>query len=272
MNPADILWTPSREQVLTTNAWAFLHWLDTARGTALADWPALHAFSAVDPIGFRAALADFCHLPEAPSRIVRHTGDAEALVLFGTDGSRRAFSHDDLAAPRTDLPADIATALTRLWPRATLARALADILLYQDIRPDDSVLVAGNPSWPSLAALLQGSRIILHAGRQDTLLPAAADEQATIILAPANWLADGSFQRSRRPDLRKLRAIVATGGPLAPEARLRVATWIKPNLMLLARAGETVWGNPLVPVRTRPEAGPALFAPVRQPVPDPDQP
>jgi hypothetical protein len=272
MSQADILWTPPRERVLTTNAWAFLHWLEATRGIALADWPALHAFSATDPIEFRAALADFCQLPEAPSRIVRHAGDAEALVLLGADGSRRAFSHDDLAAPRTDVPADIATALTRPWPRATLTRALADILLYQDIRPDDSLLVAGNPSWPSLAALLQGTRIVVHAGRPDTLLPMAADEQATIILAPANWLADGSFQRARRPNLSKLRAIVATGGPLAPEARIRVATWIKPNLMLLARAGETVWGNPLEPVRTRPEAGPALFAPVRQPAPDPDRP
>jgi len=269
MNQADTLWTPSREQVLTTNAWAFLHWLEATRGMALADWAGLHGFSAADPVGFRAALAAFAGLPEGPSRVTRHAGEREALVLRGTDGSRRAISRDELAVDpvglsKLGLPSDITTAVTRLWPRASLTRALADLLLHQDIRPDDRILVAANPSWPALAALLEGATIILDAGRPDRLMASVAEEQASVLIAPAAWLADLSFQRSmNRPDLRALRSIVITGGPLAPEARIRVSTWIKPNLMLLARAGETIWGNPLEPVRVRPSPSPALFAPVR---------
>ncbi len=278
MNAADTLWTPSREHVLTTNAWAFLHWLGATRGMALEGWGGLHGFSAADPVGFRAAFAAFAGLPESPSRIVRHAGEREALVLRGVDGARRAFSRDSLAVVPAGLgalglPADIATAIGRLWPRASLARALAELVLHQDVRPDDRVLVAANPSWPALAALLVGATIIFHAGRPDRLLATVAEEQASVLVAPAAWLADLSFQRSvPRPDLRALRSIVITGGPLAPEARMRVSTWIKPNLMLLARAGETIWGNPLEPVRVRPSPSPALFAPVRQPAAVPDPP
>jgi hypothetical protein len=264
MSRADTLWTPSREQVLTTNAWAFTHWLEATRGMALEGWAGLHGFSAADPVGFRAAFAAFTGLPETPSRVLRHAGGREAIVLHGADGARRAWSRDDLAASVTGLPTDIATALIRLWPRASLARALADLLLHQDIRPDDRVLVAANPSWPALAALLEGTTVIFYSGRPDRLLAAVAEEQASMLVAPAAWLADLSFQRSvNRPDLRALRSIVITGGPLAPEARIRVSTWIKPNLMLLARAGDTIWGNPLEPVRVRPSPTPALFAPLR---------
>ena len=264
MNHADILWSPSREQVLTTNAWAFLHWLEATRGVVLEGWAGLQGFSASDPVGFRAAFAAFANLPETPSRIGRHTGEREALVLRDSEGERRAFSRDELTASATSLPTDIATALIRLWPRASLARPLADLLLHQDIRPDDRVMLAASPSWPALAALLEGATLIFHAGRPDRLLAAVAEEQASILVAPAAWLADMSFQRSiPRPDLRALRSIVVTGGPLAPEARIRVSTWIKPNLMLLARAGDTIWGNPLEPVRVKPVASPALFAPMR---------
>ncbi len=269
MSQADTLWTPSPEQILTTNAWAFLHWLEATRGMALEGWGGLHGFSAADPAGFRAAFAAFAGLPEGPSRITRHAGEREALVLRDALGGRRTVSRDELAADhvglsKLGLPADIIAAVARLWPRATLTQALADLLLHQDIRPDDRVLIAGNPSWPVLAALLEGATILFHAGRPDRLLAAAAEEQASVLVAPAAWLADLSFQRSvPRPDLRALRSIVSTGGPLAPEARIRVSTWIRPNLMLLARAGETIWGNPLEPVRVRPSPSPALFAPVR---------
>ena len=270
MSQPDTLWTPSREHMLTTNAWAFLHWLEATRGIVLDGWAGLHGYSAADPVGLRAALAAFANLPEAPSRITRHAGEREALVLLDPDGARQAISRDELAGDPValsafGLPVDIATAITRRWPRATLARAMADLLLHQDIRPDDRVLVAANPSWPVLAALLEGATLIFYAGRPEKLLAAVAEERASILVAPASWLADLSFQRRvPRPDLRALRSIVITGGPLAPEARIRVYTWIKPNLMLLARAGDTIWGNPLEPVRVRPSSGPALFAPVRK--------
>ena len=98
---ADTLWTPSREHVVTTNAWAFLHWLEATRGMKLDGWAGLHRFSASDPIAFRAAVAAFARLPETPSRILRHTGKREALVLRAADGSRQAFSRDELATSAT---------------------------------------------------------------------------------------------------------------------------------------------------------------------------
>jgi hypothetical protein len=126
-NLADTLWTPTREQVVTTNAWAFLHWLEATRGLLLDGWDALHRYSASEPVAFRAAIAAFARLPETPSRILRHTGEREALVLRAADGSRQAFSRDALAASATGLPTDMATAIIRPWPRASLARALADL-------------------------------------------------------------------------------------------------------------------------------------------------
>ncbi|MGA9867494.1 MAG: hypothetical protein WBQ75_13780, partial [Acetobacteraceae bacterium] len=70
-------------------------------------------------------------------------------------------------------------------------------------------------------------------------------------------LPDAAFQRTgRRPDLSRLRCVIAVGGPLAPEARVRIYTWLKADLLLLARAGDRMWGSALDPVRAR--AGPPL--------------
>ena len=157
---------------------------------------------------------------------------------------------------------EIAAPLARLWPPALLARPLADALLHADLRPDDRVLVSGG-AWPWLAALLNGSTLIL--GPPEGLLPAAAEERATVLIAPAAALAQAAFRRpGRRPDLAALRSIVATGGPLSPEGRARIYTWIKPGVMLLARSGDTLWGNPLEPILARPAATPGLFRPPQQ--------
>ena len=94
------------------------------------------------------------------------------------------------------------------------------------------------------------------------LLATAAEERATVLVAPAQTLAEAAFQRPRRrPNLASLRTIVATGGPLSPEGRRRIYTWVKSDLMLLARTGDTFWGNPLEPVLARPPATPALLTP-----------
>ncbi|MEO8715219.1 MAG: hypothetical protein ABI369_09425, partial [Acetobacteraceae bacterium] len=44
---------------------------------------------------------------------------------------------------------------------------------------------------------------------------------------------------------------IALGGPLAPEARTRIYTWLKADVLLLARAGDRMWGSALDPVRAR---------------------
>jgi hypothetical protein len=265
----DPLHTPSREQVITTNAWAFLHWLRTARDIDLPDWSALQQFAAERPADFRAAIAAFARLPGEPLRLVRHSGPQEALVLRKSDGSRVAFTRDQLGHALADpehqskgLGPEIMTPIERSWPPALLIRPLAELLLHADIRPDDRLLVADGPTWPWLASLLEGTTVILAAPSADTLLTAAADEAATIVVAPARILADAAFQRARRrPDLARLRTIIASGGPLSPEGRTRIYTWIKPALMLLGRTGDTLWGNPLGPVLARPPATPGFLRP-----------
>ena len=70
-----------------------------------------------------------------------------------------------------------------------------------------------------------------------------------------------SSARAAALDLADLRTIIATGGPLSPEGRRRVYTWVKSDLMLLARTGDTFWGNPLEPVLAQPPATPAFLTP-----------
>ena len=193
----DILYAPNREQVVTTNAWAFLHWLRTMRGVDLPDWAALQRWSVSDrgafgrgdrgvrPIAGRAAAAG------APLGAAGGTGSAarwwravgltrDGVRAVGEEGDGRITPGHDGKAGRggreSSLPADVATPLTRLWPPALLIRPLADLLLHADLRPDDRLLVAGSAAWPWLAALLEGTTVILAAAAPATLLATAADE------------------------------------------------------------------------------------------------
>jgi hypothetical protein len=264
----DPLYMPSREQIITTNAWAFLHWLRTVRDTDLPDWAALQRWSCTDQAAFGSAIAEFARLPSGPLRLVRHQGPQDALVLRRLSGDRIVLSRNDLLAtgqddnPRTGVPGDIAALLVRRWLPGLLIRPLADLLLHADLRPDDRLLVVGAAAWPWLAALLEGTGVVLAAAAPDTLLATVADEGASVLVAPVQTLADAAFQRARRrPDLARLRMIVASGGPLSPEGRTRIYTWIKSDLMLLARTGDTLWGNPLEPVLARPPTSPGFLTP-----------
>ena len=174
---SDILYAPDREHVITTNAWAFLHWLRTTRGIDLPDWAALQRWSASDQAAFSQAIAAFGRLPLVPLRLARHGGQQEALVLRRADGSRLAFSRDLLRHPQLNTrPAGggwgrghtrhCLQTWPRRWPGSgllpLLIRPLAELLLHADLRPDDRLLVVG-AAWPWLAALLEGTTVILAA-------------------------------------------------------------------------------------------------------------
>jgi len=138
-------------------------------------------------------------------------------------------------------------------------RAAAEALLHADLRPDDRVLIAAGPPRPWVLARPQGTEIILAdpPPTAANLLAMAAEERASVLVADAAALPDAAFQRTgERPDLSHLRCVIAFGGPLAPEARVRIYTWLKADLLLLARAGDRMWGSALDPVRAR--AGPPL--------------
>jgi hypothetical protein len=258
-----ILYAPNQEEIVTSNAWAFLHWLRTTRGIDLPDWGTLQRWWANDQAAFGLAIAEFARLSNEAQPLSRHDGQQETLVLLRRDSARITLTGNDLGSSGVSqlLPAEIASPLTRLWPAATLIRPLAELLLHADLRPDDRLLVIGS-AWPWLAALLERTTVILAAATPATLLAVAAEEGATVLVAPAQVLAEAAFQRARRrPILANLRTIVATGGPLSPEGRTRIYTWIKSDLMLLARTGDTLWGNPLEPVYAHPAASPGFVTP-----------
>jgi hypothetical protein len=253
----ETLYVPHRERVAATNAWAFLHWLRITRGIEPTEWAELQHFSAAAPDDFGEALATFAGLTDEPQPLARHPGARDALILRRNDTSRLVLSRDALLSPCPSLPDQIAAALSRRWPKALLVRPLAESLLFADLRPDDRVLVTGGAAWPWLSALNQGTTVILAPPR--SLLEIAAQEAATVLIAPAAFLAGAAFPRAgTRPDLGLLRTIVATGGPLSPPERVRIYTWVKSDLMLLSRAGDTVWGNPMEPVLARPKPAAAL--------------
>ena len=119
----EILWRPPAERAAASNAFAFLHWLGSARGKKLAGWPELWRWSVAEIEAFWDAVWDFSRLagekggrvlarggamPEArffpegrisyAENVLRHTGEREAVVARAEDGSRRAWSRDRLRA------------------------------------------------------------------------------------------------------------------------------------------------------------------------------
>jgi len=141
---------------------------------------------------------------------------------------------------------------------------LAELLLFLDVRPDDRLLVADAQEWPWAALPHTGALMTRYAGPPATVLEAAVAAEATILAVPAPWLDTGSFQRRQRLDLRHLRTILTLGGPLSMEAAGRIYAWVKPNAMLLGRAGDRVWGDPIGPVRAKTSYTPALSVLLRR--------
>lgn len=194
---AEILYAPNAERVVSTNAWAFLHWLRTLLRVACNGWEGLQAWSAQEPDAFEEAILTFAGTFRAPSSL------------------------------RCEPPG-------RIW-------GLADWLLFADMRPNDQLMVVD--------------------GAETGLFDRAGGQDASVLIAPARTLAASAFRRPHRPNLANLRTIIATGDPMSPEARRRIYTWVKADVMLLACAGSTYWGNPLEPVLAAPRATPAFLTP-----------
>ncbi len=143
-------------------------------------------------------------------------------------------------------------------------RQAASVLLHLDVRPDDRVLIAGEAD--NLAAVMPATTAILrYRGVPEALLQAAGEQKASVVIAPAGVLARATFRRvGQRDVLAPLRLIVSLGDKLAPMLRTRIYTWVKQDVMLLAQAGDTIWGDPLSPVLRAPPPQPALGARLRR--------
>jgi len=238
---AEILFAPDRERVVTSNVWAFLHWLRTMHRIDLEDWAALQRFSVAQAGAFCRVIAEFAGDPGG-GRL-----PLPALPRFAGE-----------VVPDNTLPPEAGESREGEPPTARI-RQFADLLLHADLRPDDTLLVAG-PARPWDAAPV--AAVTYCAAAPAALLAATADSGASVLVAPAQALAEAAFQRPhRRPNLGRLRTIIATGGPLSPEGRRRIYTWVKADVLLLARTGDTFWGNPLEPVLARPPATPAFLTP-----------
>ena len=270
---SDILYAPDREHVVTTNAWAFLHWLRTTRGIDLPDWAALQRWSASDQAAFRRG--DRRVRPAAGGAAAAGTARRasrrrwccvapmgrdwrSAALLCPSPTPSRPRQEMGRGHTRRTMPADVAAPLDRLWPACRADPPFGRIAAAR--RPPSRRPAAGRRRGVALARRAAGRHHRHPRGRLARhLLATAAEERATVLVAPAQALAEAAFQRARRrPNLADLRTIVATGGPLSPEGRRRIYTWIKSDLMLLARTGDTFWGNPLEPVLVRPAGHPGL--------------
>ncbi|MGC8476273.1 MAG: hypothetical protein ACP5NP_07955 [Acetobacteraceae bacterium] len=138
--------------------------------------------------------------------------------------------------------------------------ARADLLLWADFRPADTVLIAGVPPEPWAAARANIARFEITT--KDPLAAAAATA-ASVLILPAAALETLATPRPQRADLPALRSLILTGGPASPAARARALAWIKADLLLLARAGNRFWGSPLDPVLDVPPPISPLFPPLR---------
>jgi len=210
MNDGGILYSPHRERLVSSNAWAFLHALAAGGGPELESWPALLDWAAANPAPARQAVRAFAGQPHLPAAAAGH---------------------------------------------------VADILLFLDIRPDDVLLVADAQPLPWSHA---GNALRRYAGPPGEALEQAVAQKATVLAVPAAWLDTGSFQRRQRLDLRALRTIVTLGGPLSAEAAGRIYAWVKSDILLLARAGDRVWGDPLGPVLAKPAMAPGIGSLIRR--------
>lgn len=118
------LWTPSAERIAATCMTAFRLFVNQRHSLALADYPALHAWSVAQRALFWQAIADFfavrfstpanavlCEGKAMPSahwfpgatlnfaeHLLRRRDEQPALVAIGEDGSREQLSYAQLAA------------------------------------------------------------------------------------------------------------------------------------------------------------------------------
>ncbi|MCL6687307.1 acetoacetate--CoA ligase [Pseudomonas sp. R3.Fl] len=118
------LWTPSAERIAASRMDAFRRQVNQRHGLALADYPALHAWSIEHREAFwqaivdgfdvrfhsppRTVLEEGPRMPDArwfpgatlnfAEHLLRRRDEATAVVAIGEDGSRESLSHAELAA------------------------------------------------------------------------------------------------------------------------------------------------------------------------------
>ncbi|QBQ54757.1 acetoacetate--CoA ligase [Nitrosococcus wardiae] len=148
----------------------------------------------------------------------------------------------------------------------TLIQHLKELVLHTDLQREDRIFYYTTCGWMMwnwlVSALATGATVVLYDGapfypRPESLWDMAAEEGITVFGTSAKYLSGlekAGVQPARTHDLARLRAILSTGSPLAPESFDYVYRDIKGDLQLSSISGGTdivscfALGNPILPV------------------------
>jgi acetoacetyl-CoA synthetase len=148
----------------------------------------------------------------------------------------------------------------------TLLQHLKELILHTDLKREDCIFYYTTCGWMMwnwlVSSLSTGAKVVLYDGAPlsptpDILWEMAEAEGVTVFGTSAKYLAllekSGSVPRKRH-DLSKLKAILSTGSPLAPNSFDYVYSKIKTDVHLASISGGSdiiscfVLGNPILPV------------------------
>jgi acetoacetyl-CoA synthetase len=148
----------------------------------------------------------------------------------------------------------------------TLIQHLKELVLHTDLRRDDRIFYFTTCGWMMwnwlVSSLAVGATVLLYDGapfirRRPILWDMCAEERATVFGTSAKWLAlaqkEGLIPAASH-DLRRLKAILSTGSPLAEHSYDYVYRDVKADVRLSSISGGTdivscfALGNPIGPV------------------------
>jgi len=148
----------------------------------------------------------------------------------------------------------------------TLLQHLKELTLHTDLKPSDVIFYFTTCGWMmwnwQVSALATGATLLLYDGspfhpRPDFLFEMAAQEEVAIFGASAKYFSalekEGVIPNHHHP-LDRIRTILSTGSPLAPESYDYIYRAIGPDVQLSSISGGTdivscfALGNPLLPV------------------------
>lgn len=148
-----------------------------------------------------------------------------------------------------------------------LLKHASEILLHTDVKPDDRLFYFTTLGWMmwnwQVSGLLNGATLLLYDGNPayphpEVLFDLADEEGMTILGTSAKWidsLHKAGLEPGKTHSLHRLKTILSTGSPLAPESFDYVYEKIKPDVALASISGGTdivgcfALGEPLGPVR-----------------------